>query len=277
MLSRQQLVPPFVRCKRVRNDAGVAAPCLLAVDRGNGIHIAGHRNRHGAGFCAQLPLTHGPASTCNTGHLFAQEVAFKTNVSNALYDKNWDWFKRMDLGSKVWANLLSSAISKQHLAAYGSDFLHDTKLRPKLHHAPPFGIPPVNRRGEASGAPVHRPLLASAVKSFPEWRGCWGCVHNDTDQHCCSGRGDCRMGLCVCREGAFGMDCAHEAEARSRQAATTEAAAATVPPGLRIYVHEMPFELGQTWLAGVALPRRALSVEPAAYTCMYSLHALAMM
>ena len=85
------------------------------------------------------------------------------------------------------------------------------------------------------------------------------------------------MGLCVCREGAFGMDCAHEAEARSRQAATTEAAAATVPPGLRIYVHEMPFELGQTWLAGVALPRRALSVEPAAYTCMYSLHALAMM
>ena len=66
------------------------------------------------------------------------------------------------------------------------------------------------------------------------------------------------MGLCVCREGAFGMDCAHEAEARSRQAATTEAAAARVPPGLRIYVHEMPFELGQTWLAGVALPRRAL-------------------
>ena len=63
------------------------------------------------------------------------------------------------------------------------------------------------------------------------------------------------MGLCVCRDGAFGMDCAHQAEARSAQAATAavEAAAAAAPLGLRIYVHEMPFELGQTWLAGVLL------------------------
>ena len=232
VLSRQQLMPPFVRCKRVRN-ASAAAPCLLAVDRGNGIHIAGHRNRHGTGFCAQLPLTHGPASTCNTGHLFAQEVAFKTNVSIAHGDTNWDWFKRMELGSKVWGNLLANS----------SGFLSDTTWRPKQHLAPPFDT-----------APVNRPLLESAVKRFPEWRGCWGCVHNDSDTHCCSGRGDCRMGLCMCRDGAFGMDCAHEAEARSTQAGTAlePAPAEAATQGLRIYVHEMPFELGQTWLASVA-------------------------
>ena len=225
-------MPPFVRCKRVRN-ASAAAPCLLAVDRGNGIHIAGHRNRHGTGFCAQLPLTHGPASTCNTGHLFAQEVAFKTNVSIARGDTNWDWFKRMELGSKVWGNLLANS----------SGFLSDTTWRPKQHLAPPFDT-----------APVNRPLLESAVKRFPEWRGCWGCVHNDSDTHCCSGRGDCRMGLCMCRDGAFGMDCAHEAEARSTQAGTAlePAPAEAATQGLRIYVHEMPFELGQTWLASVA-------------------------
>ena len=236
VLSRQQLMPPFVRCKRVRN-ASAAAPCLLAVDRGNGIHIAGHRNRHGTGFCAQLPLTHGPASTCNTGHLFAQEVALKTNVSIALGDTNWDWFKRMELGSKVWGNLLANS---------SSGFLSDTTWRPKQHLAPPFDT-----------APVSRPLLESAVERFPEWRGCWGCVHNDSDTHCCSGRGDCRMGLCMCRDGAFGMDCAHEAEARSTQAGTTvEPAAEAATQGLRIYVHEMPFELGQTWLASVpASPR----------------------
>lgn len=134
-----------------------------------------------------------------------------------------DWLSRMEMGSKIWANMLSNSIST----------------------------------GQA------RRQEEGVVETFPEWRGCWGCVHNDTDHHCCSGRGDCRMGLCMCREGAFGMDCAHEAEARSTQAATTETAAARVPPGLRIYVHEMPFELGQTWLAGVALPRAA-PVEPAA-------------
>ena len=262
-------MPAFVRCKRVRN-ASALAPCLLAVDRGNGIHIAGHRNRHGAGFCAQLPLTHGPASTCNTGHLFAQEVAFKTNVSIGRRDDHWDWFKRMELGSKVWSNLLATMLSKQHRAAYGSDFLSGagkarSSSRPKLHPAPPFGTSPGNR---PQGGVLR--LGMSGVERFPEWKGCWGCVHNDTDQHCCSGRGDCRVGLCVCRDGAFGMDCAHEAEAEATQAppkrggrpphgrrgrplAAVEAAA--IPQGLRIYVHEMPFEFGQTWLASVALAR----------------------
>ena len=200
-------MPPFVRCKRVRN-ASAAAPCLLAVDRGNSIHIAGHRNRHGAGFCAQLPLTHGSASTCNTGHLFAQEVALKTNVSIARNDENWDWFKRMELGSKVWGNLLANSRS-------GTLLLR----RAKQHLAPPFDT-----------APVNRPLLESAVKRFPEWRGCWGCVHNDSDTHCCSGRGDCRMGLCMCRDGAFGMDCAHAAEVRSTHVETAVEPAAEAAP-----------------------------------------------
>ena len=284
-------MPAFVRCKRVRN-ASALAPCLLAVDRGNGIHIAGHRNRHGAGFCAQLPLTHGPASTCNTGHLFAQEVAFKTNVSIGRRDDHWDWFKRMELGSKVWSNLLATMLSKQHRAAYGSDFLSGagkarSSSRPKLHPAPPFGTSPGNR---PQGGVLR--LGMSGVERFPEWKGCWGCVHNDTDQHCCSGRGDCRVGLCMCRDGAFGMDCAHEAEAEATQAGTAEvttastaagrghrrsrlssrpsqprpaaveSTAAAAPLGLRIYVHEMPFELGQTWLASVALPR----LQPALWT-----------
>ena len=232
------LMPAFVQC--LSNNASAAAPCLLGVDRGNGIHIAGHRNRHGAGFCAQLPQTHGPGSTCN---------GYPGDKSNP------DWSARMELGSKIWANTLAISISKQHYAAYGSDFLSNTTRRPKQHLAPP-GTGHVDRQVEG------------VVESFPEWQGCWGCVHNDTDQHCCSGRGDCRVGLCVCRDGAFGMDCAHEAETtqapptpkrggrpphgrRGRPLAAVEAAA--VPLGLRIYVHEMPFELGQTWLAGVWL------------------------
>ena len=249
---RPHLMPAFVQCKRVRN-ASAAAPCLLGVDRGNGIHIAGHRNRHGAGFCAQLPLTHGPANTCN-GYPF--KAMFDTPVLKSKHD----WLARMEVGSKIWANTLAISISKQHSAAYGSDFLSDTNTtrRPKQHLAPPFSTGQVNRQVEG------------VVHTFPEWQGCWGCVHNDTDQHCCSGRGDCRVGLCMCRDGAFGMDCAHEAEAEATQAppkrggrpphgrrgrplAAVEAAA--IPQGLRIYVHEMPFEFGQTWLASVALAR----------------------
>ena len=63
---------PFIRCKHVTNTSA-AAPCLVAVDRGEGVHLAGHRNRHGAGFCSQLPQTYGPANSCNDS-LFNEEV-----------------------------------------------------------------------------------------------------------------------------------------------------------------------------------------------------------
>ena len=52
-----ELSRPFVRCERMTNMSAAASSCLIAVDRGNGVYIAGHRNRHGAGFCAQLPQT----------------------------------------------------------------------------------------------------------------------------------------------------------------------------------------------------------------------------
>ena len=52
-----------------------------------------------------------------------------------------DWLSRMEMGSKIWANMLSNSIST----------------------------------GQA------RRQEEGVVETFPEWRGCWGCVHNDSD------------------------------------------------------------------------------------------------
>eukprot|EP00964_Phaeocystis_antarctica_P053845 scaffold31622_cov85-Phaeocystis_antarctica.AAC.4 len=176
------------------------------------------------------------------------------------WSKDVRWFKHMERVARAWTSLYATMLGKQHYAAYGDNFLLSNttlSLRPQLHAAPPFGIAYITGRSEQK-----------LVLHFPEWRGCWGCVHNDTDAHCCSGKGDCRMGLCMCRGGAFGMDCAHTAptasapstdttSASERQSQhETEASPTTAtaesnmpPPGLRIYVHEMPFETGQTALA----------------------------
>ena len=192
------------------------------------------------------------------------------------------WIRHMERGSRVWASMYATMLGMRHNvtcglwschnrscscdvmlkklshAAYGDHFLSNTS---QLHNAPPsFGTAHITRRANVT-----------LVGHFPEWRGCWGCVDNDTDAHCCSGRGECRMGLCVCRGGAFGMDCAHPSEGPSQheaEASPAAAAEATVPPGLRIYVHEMPFEHFQTWLAGAsytAQPHAATQPTPAAY------------
>ena len=167
----------------------------------------------------------------------------------------------MERGSRMWASMYATMLGLRHKAAYGDNFLSNTS---QLHNAPPsYGTAHITRRAKVR-----------LVGHFPEWRGCWGCVDNDTDAHCCSGRGDCKMGMCVCRGGAFGMDCAHPSEGQSQdeaEASPAAAAEATVPPGmppgLRIYVHEMPFEHSQAWLAGAsytAQPHAATQPTPAA-------------
>lgn len=248
---------PFVRCERMTNMSAAASSCLLAVDRANGVYIAGHRNRHGAGFCSQLPQTYGSAANACSGSLFDGEAYRELRSGPA-----GGWLQHMEHGARAWSRLFATMLGKQHSAAYGHNFLNNTALplRPQLHPAPPFGTAHISKRSEV-------PL----VSYFPEWRGCWGCVHNDTDAHCCSGKGDCRMGLCMCRGGAFGMDCAHtaptasapstdttsaserqsqhEAEASPTATAESDEPPPGLTPGLRIYVHEMPFETGQTDLA----------------------------
>ena len=262
-----ELSRPFVRCERttnMTNMSAAASACLVAVDRSNGVFIAGHRNRHGAGFCSQLPQTYGPAANACSGSIFDGE-AFRELRSGPAGRWTTGWFQFMEHSARVWSRLYATMLGKQHSAAYGDNFLNNMalSLRPQLHPAPPFGA-------------THIRSEVTLVRHFPEWRGCWGCVHNDTDAHCCSGKGDCRMGLCMCRGGAFGMDCAHAAPTASApstdttsaserqsqheaEAPPTPTAESNVPPppglglglglGLRIYVHEMPLETGQTVLA----------------------------
>ena len=87
-------------------------------------------------------------------------------------------------------------------------------------------------------------------------RSCWGCwvpkyeafapgiprARPHAQQPCCSGRGDCVLGLCVCHSGAYGIDCAHG-----------HAHGHTQPPpparrGLAIYVYDLPAEIGSVSL-----------------------------
>ena len=67
----------------------------------------------------------------------------------------------------------------------------------------------------------------------------------DAGRPCCSNNGDCVLGLCVCRGGAFGIDCAHSGKL-----------ADSPPPRRRrafgIYVYDVPAEFGS---AGFASPR----------------------
>ena len=70
---------------------------------------------------------------------------------------------------------------------------------------------------------------------------CFGCgrERGALDNDCCSGRGACIFGICVCRNGAFGMDCAHQ---RADGSAGPESPR-PLPRGLAIYVYELPPEM----------------------------------
>jgi hypothetical protein len=88
---------------------------------------------------------------------------------------------------------------------------------------------------------------------FSEWLGCFGCSSDDTSS-CCSGHGECVFGVCACRDGSFGIDCAH---AGQRPVVVSQ------PPlaprhSLKIYVYEtLPLDVGalsfslRTWISNL--------------------------
>ena len=61
---------------------------------------------------------------------------------------------------------------------------------------------------------------------------------------CCRGHGDCISGVCVCRNGSFGLDCAHRNAGGDTTPAALPETAAGSRRGLAVYVYEMPATLG---------------------------------
>jgi len=64
---------------------------------------------------------------------------------------------------------------------------------------------------------------------------CFGCTAGET---CCSSRGRCERGVCVCRGGAHGIDCSES----PRRNKLSNLSAHPRPAGFRIYVYDLPGE-----------------------------------
>jgi len=77
----------------------------------------------------------------------------------------------------------------------------------------------------------------SQRKWYPSWQGCFGC---DEGGNCCSRRGRCELGVCVCHPGSCGLDCAQPCPG------SIETSAPARPPrqGVSIYVYDLPVDLG---------------------------------
>ena len=90
---------------------------------------------------------------------------------------------------------------------------------------------------------------------FHEWLGCFGCAVNGDPSSCCSGRGECMFGVCACRDGAFGVDCAGRSPPRPYG---EPRGTPLLRRSLAIYVYEtLPLDLGafsfslRTWISNL--------------------------
>ena len=87
-------------------------------------------------------------------------------------------------------------------------------------------------KDRAQGYSSKDPL--SQRKWYPSWRGCFGC----DDGSCCTGRGDCELGVCVCQPGWCGLDCGQHCISRAVHGVERKRA------GLAVYVYDLPVDMG---------------------------------
>ena len=76
----------------------------------------------------------------------------------------------------------------------------------------------------------------SQRKWYPSWRGCFGCDGGG----CCTGRGDCELGVCICQPGWCGLDCGQPCTGR----AAVHVDAERKRVGLAVYVYDLPVDMG---------------------------------
>ena len=106
---------------------------------------------------------------------------------------------------------------------------HSARARLRHDLADWLGRGNVRARGYGTKDPL------SQRKWYPSWRGCFGC----DDGGCCSGRGDCELGVCICQPGWCGLDCGQPCTGR---AAVRGGERTRV--GVAVYVYDLPVDMG---------------------------------
>ena len=90
-------------------------------------------------------------------------------------------------------------------------------------------------RGDERSKGYGRKDPLSQRKWYPSWRGCFGCDEGS----CCTGRGDCELGVCVCQPGWCGLDCGQPCVG-----STVHHGSERKRAGLAVYVYDLPVDMG---------------------------------
>lgn len=97
---------------------------------------------------------------------------------------------------------------------------------------------------------------------------CFGCESGDVSK-CCSGRGECFVGVCICQPGAAGLDCAESSPRPHRAAHALPLRTDPRANSLRIYVYDLPPDLGltsyvlRTWFTSLIHAHAVCELTPA--------------